>query len=157
MLPTRKSLNKETGGFTLLEVLLSLALISILATISIPVTQSWQQNNDINVAAVTIGQTLRRSQALSQAMAADSAWGVAVDSADNNKIILFRGDSFGSRDPSFDEEFDLPSTISLTGLNEIVYSKSSGLPSSTGSFNLTSINNQSRGVTVNVKGIVGYQ
>ena len=41
---------KRKGGYTLLEVLLSVAIISAIAGFSIPVLQSFQNRNDLDVA-----------------------------------------------------------------------------------------------------------
>ncbi len=151
----------ETGrrgrdGFTLLEVLMSIALISILAGLSLPFVPRWQQLNDIDIATVSIGQSLRRAQVLSQAISQDSLWGVGVDQGNNDQIVVFKGTSYASRDAAYDEVFDLPSTISVAGLNEVVFAKMTGLPSNIGTFALTTNTNQTSQVTVNSQGTVGY-
>lgn len=59
-------------GFTLLELLLSVAVISTLAGLSLPVYRTLLMKNDLDIAAVTTAQSLRRSQILSQAVDGDT-------------------------------------------------------------------------------------
>lgn len=137
----------------LLEVLLSVVLIAVLAVITIPIYQSFQVKNDLELAVNTVSQTLRRAQIFAESVASDTAWGVFVGSS---SITLFRGPSFSSRVTSSDEVFDLPSTISPGGLREFIFLKFSGEPQATGTLTLTSSANETKSVSVNSKGVVTY-
>ena len=140
-------------GFTLIEVLLSLALMALLAVMSVPVYQSFQVRNDLDIAAVTLAQTLRRAELLSQAVDGDSTWGVRIESG---LITLFKGASYGARDFNFDETFIVPTSITPSGAQEFVFAKLSGAPQSTGTVTFTSSINETRTITVNARGTVGY-
>lgn len=144
---------QATKGFTLLEMLLSVAAIAIIAGIGIPVYQSFQNRNDLDVAAETLAQTLRRAQILSQAVDGDTSWGLYAQSG---SITLFKGASYASRESAFDEAFDVPTSITLTGVSEIVFTKFTGLPQATGTITLTSNIGETRNVTLNAKGTVSY-
>ena len=139
-------------GFTLLEVLLSIAAIAILAGISIPVWRNLQVKNDLDIATTTIVQDLRRAQVLSQAVDGDTSWGVKVQSG---SIVLFKGTSYSTRDSTFDETFDLQSSITPSGTTEIVFAKFTGLPQTTGTITLTS-EQDSKNITINAKGMVDF-
>lgn len=144
---------KRVTGFTLLEVLLSIAIIGILAGISMPIYQSFQVKNDLDVAVNTIVQTLRRAQLLSQAVDGDSSWGVYMQ---NGSITLFQGADYSSHDSNFDEVFDVPTSITFSGIQEIVFTKFSGEPQTTGIITLNSSTNETRTITINEKGMVSY-
>lgn len=146
-----KKLNHERG-FTLLELLLSVAVISALAGLSLPVYRTLLQKNDLDIAAVTITQSLRRSQMMSQAVDGDTTWGVKVQSGN---IVIFKGTSYATRDSTFDETFDVPTSIGVSGTIEYIFSKVTGLPQATGTVNL-STESDARAVTVNAKGMVSY-
>jgi len=143
----------KNAGFTLLEILLSIAVISLIAGISIPIYQSFQVRNDLDIATVEIAQSLRRAQILSQAVDGDTSWGVSVQSA---SITLFKGTSYAARDTAFDELFDVPTSITPSGVSEIVFSKFFGNPQTIGTVTLTSNANETRTITINEKGMVSY-
>jgi len=140
-------------GFTLLEVLLSVATITVIAGIGIPVYQSLQVRNDLDIAAITTTQSLRRAQTLSTAVEGDTSWGVRVQSG---SITLFRGANYTGRDTNFDELFDMPTSIAPSGLQEVVFTKFSGEPQATGTVVLISNTNETRNITINAKGMVSY-
>ena len=143
----------DTEGITLIEVTLSIALIAIIAGISVPVYQSFQARNDLDIATVTIAHSLRRAQLLSQASDGDTNWGVVVQST---AISLFKGISYAARDASYDEIFDLPGSLAPSGVSEIVFTKFTGLPQTTGTIIITSNTNEARSITINQKGAVSY-
>lgn len=140
-------------GLTLIEVLLSLAVIAIIAGIGIPVYQSVQVRNDLDIALVTMAQTLRRAQVLSQGMDGDTHWGVKIETG---SITLFRGVSYEARETSFDEVFSMPESITPSGLSEVVLEKLTGFPQSTGTLTLTSSLQESKTLTLNEKGTISY-
>ncbi len=143
----------KNAGFTLLEVLLSVAAIAIIAGISVPIYQSFQVRNDLDIATVTIAQAFRRAQLLSQAVDGDTGWGVFVQSG---SITLFKGISYAARDTAFDEIFEVPTNITPTGVSEIVFTKFTGNPQTTGTIILTSSTNETRSIIINAKGMVNY-
>lgn len=140
-------------GFTLIEILLSITLISIIAGIGIPIYQSFQNRNSLNLATEGFVQLLRRAQTLSRAVDGDTSWGVYIAS---NTITLFQGLDFTNRNADFDELFDISSSVSITGLQEIVFSKFSGEPQSVGTTILTSLNNETKTITINTEGSIEY-
>ena len=140
-------------GFTLIEVLLSIAAIAVISGFSIPIYQSFQVKNDVDIAVTTLAQSLRRAQALSRASDGDTTWGLNITSG---SIILFKGTSFSVRDSSFDEVFSVPTSISPSGLGEIVFTKLSGEPQTAGIIILNSTTGETASVTVNAKGMVEY-
>lgn len=147
----------KNTGFTLLEILLSITTIAIIAGISIPIYQAFQNRNNLDIAAVTFAQTARRAQVLAQATDGDTSWGVR---AQIGSITLFKGTSYAGRDASYDETFDLPSSITpssaLGNFWEVVFTKFTGLPQATGTLTLTSVNNETRNITLNAKGTASY-
>ena len=146
-------MNPRMKGFTLLEILLFIAIISVVVGVAFPVSRAFQARNDLDIAATTAAQTLRRAQVLSQGMDGDISWGVRAQSG---SITLFRGASYATRDASLDEVFDVPSTITPSGITEIVFAKFTGDPTTTGMLALTSSDNEVINITINAKGTVSY-
>jgi prepilin-type N-terminal cleavage/methylation domain-containing protein len=144
---------KSKHGFTLIEVLFSVVLISFLAGITIPIYQSYQVRNDLDIAGTTFAQNLRRAQMLSQAEDGDASWGLY---ATTGNIILFKGASFALRDNAFDEATAIPENFIISGLSEVVFSKFYGVPQMTGTTTITSNINEKKDININEKGRVQY-
>lgn len=140
-------------GFTLLEIMLSVAMIGVIAGIGVPVYQSLQVRNDLDLAARYYSDALRRAQVLSQAVDGDTTWGVR---AEPGLITIFKGSSFALRDVSFDERMQISPNIGISGNTEIVFSKLFGLPNVTGNTSLTSVDGSSKNININAKGGLSY-
>ncbi len=141
------------NGFSLVELLLVVAVIGLLTALSLPVYQTFQVKNDLAVATTTVGQSLRRAQLLAQAVADDNTWGVMIQSG---SIVLFQGTSYSARDTTEDEIFTLPASITPTGQTEIVFNKLTGLPQTTGTTTLTTSTNETATIAINNQGTVTY-
>lgn len=144
---------RRERGFTLLEALLSVALISILAGVSLPVYNSFQNRSDLNITAQTVASMLRRAQVYARGANGDSQWGVKVQST---TATLFKGSAWTGHDTSYDETATIPGSTTVSGaLTEVIFSKLAGLPSTTtGNVTLTTTNGDTRTVTINAKGMV---
>src|SRR3990167_8395347 len=110
----------KNAGFTMIELLLSISIIAIIAGMSAPIYQAFQVRNDLDIATVSIVQSLRRAQILSEAVDGDSSWGVKVQSG---SIILFKGVNYATRDINFDEKFDVSASITPSGVSEVAFTK----------------------------------
>lgn len=144
---------KRSRGFTLIEMLLSVAIISVLAGMSVPVYQSFQVRNDLDIVANSYVESLRRGIVLAQTGEGDSSWGVNVA---NGNVVLFKGLSYLLRDPIFDEVFEIPASITSSGISEVVFTKFTGLPNVNGTMILTSNTNEVRNISINEKGMVDF-
>ncbi len=140
-------------GFNLIEVLLVLALIGLLVGITTPVYQVYMARNDLEVTVNTVIQSLRRAEILAQAVDGDMSWGINYN---NHILTLFKGVNYVNRDVDFDEIFEVPASISYTGLQEIIFAKFTGLPQVYGTIILTSSTNENRSITINPKGTINY-
>ena len=141
------------SGFTLLELLLSVSIITMLAGIGLPVYESFVRRNDLDQTTTSVVALVRRAQTYATSVYGDSAWGVSFSSSG---ATLFKGTVFSSRDTNFDEVVSMPGSVTQSGLGEVQFAKFSATPSTTGSVTLTSTINDSRTITVNAKGMVAY-
>lgn len=144
---------KNILGFTLIEMMLAVAVIGIITGISAPVYQSFQNRNNIDIAAASTAQSLRRAEALATAVDGDDSWGVKIQPG---SIILFKGASYEGRDTAFDEIFDVPASIVPSGLAQVVFARFSGIPQETGTITLTNNNADIRTIAINAKGTITY-
>ncbi len=140
-------------GFTLTEIILVVAMIVILASFTVPIYQNFQIKNDLNITVTTLAQTLRRAQVFSRAGEGDSSWGVKVISGN---ITLFKGQSYAVRDLNYDEVYNVPPSLSFSGIDEVVFSKLNGEANQSGDFSITSSAGDIKNINLNPKGIVSY-
>lgn len=143
----------NSKGFTMVELLLSVAILTALTGLSLPLYESFNRRNDLDLTTHSVAAAIRRAEAYSRGARGDSAWGVEFLSTG---ITLFKGTTYSSRDTSFDETLSLPGSVTASGLTELTFTKLSGQPNTTGSLTLQSTTNTSRTITVNVEGMVDY-
>ena len=97
---SKLSKRNKTSGFTLLEVLLSIAVIGLIAGIGTPIYLSLQTRNDLYIAENSTVHSLRHAQLLSQIVDGDSSWGIYLQ---NGSVTIFRGLNYSSRNTDFDK------------------------------------------------------
>lgn len=119
----------KKSGFTLIEILLSIVMIGILSMISVPIYQSFQDKNNLNIATQTIVQALRQTQTYAYSGKEDSDWGVhigAINPEAQESCIIFKGSDYDNRDQNFDELIDLPKNITHSANQDIIFTKFTG-------------------------------
>lgn len=149
----RQSAIGNSCGFTLLEMLLVVSLVGVIMSFSVFINYSFYINNDVDVATLNTVQAIRRAQNLAMGTAEDSVWGIRTN---GDNVTLFKGAVYANRDTDFDEIFDLPKSVVISGLSEIIFDKLSGNPQSIGSIILTAPNDLNRSITINEKGVISY-
>lgn len=112
-------------GFTLIEVMLSVAIITILALLASPFYGRFIFSQEVPVVRDELGGSFAKAQLYSMTGKQAASWGVA---ADGQRIVLFQGNSFASRDQAFDEVFVLHPRVTLSGLDEVVFARVTGRP-----------------------------
>lgn len=137
----------------MIEVALSLSILAIMFAMSMPMYRIFMIRNDLDIATMNLVQNLRRAQTLSQVSDGDSTWGVHIGVG---SILIYKGLSYETRDIAFDEDTSMPTSITISGLNNIMFAKVTGAPQSVGTTTLTSYTNEIRNVTINQKGMVDY-
>ena len=141
------------NGFTLIEVLLSVAILTLLTGLSLPVYETFMRRNDLDLTTQQVAAALRRAQTYARSVNRDSVWGVEVQTG---TVTLFQGTNFATRNQNYDETFSIPSTVTASGLSGVQFAKLNETPNTTGTITLTSNANASRTITVNAKGMVEY-
>ena len=125
---------QSKNGFTLIEMVLVLLLVGLLAALVIPPSLTFFQTTRLNSASWQLLAVLRQAQTSALNQKNDGAYGVYLD---NNNYTFFKGTSYSSRDPSYDETYSWPRGIEAEGPTEIVFSKLSGFPQAAGEITLT--------------------
>lgn len=147
------ALIKLSAGFTILEILLVVALIAIVAGIGIPFYYSFVIRNNIDLAEEIVYEAYTKSQIKAQAGDRDTTWGTYIE---DGKATVFSGSSYATRNVTHDEIFSFSENISVSGLVEVVFSKLTGETNITGSTVLTSSAGDTRTITINEKGAITF-
>jgi prepilin-type N-terminal cleavage/methylation domain-containing protein len=143
---------KNKKGFSLIELLVVLAIFSILLVISNSVYVSFRSSSNLKIATTSVVQAIRHAQINSQSVKEDSKWGVEILS---NKIVVFKGENYATREVSADQNLDLPKGIIPTGVSEIVFEKLFGSTNTIGTIVLTNSAGV-KNISINEKGTVSY-
>ncbi|MFH1292333.1 MAG: hypothetical protein ABIH87_04025 [bacterium] len=143
-------------GFTLIELLVVVGISIVLAIVATPIYGGLQVRAQLNETSAQLSQTLRTAQQRSLSGYGNSAHGVKLQS---QGYILFQGDSYALRQSAYDRGIDLAESLSLLlsltgGVDEVVFSLSSGLPSATGTINLIHSVDGNRQISINDLGMV---
>lgn len=139
------------SAFTLLEILVTISVIAALSFLSLSLSRRLLIRGDVQRSGEQAVQALARAQALARNGQGDAPWGYHVPTG-----TLFKGSTFAVRDPAFDEQYPVPSSITASGsLTEVTYSPLEGRPSATGNILLigTEGEQQSILITVSEEGI----
>ncbi len=132
-------------GFTLLELILVSGIAILLCTLVVPAYRNCLIRNDLSIATGQVTQALARTRLLSESGKYDTGWGFNVSSG-----TLYKGNSYDLRDPNFDEHYFVPTTIEVSGIQDIFYEKLTGIPSQTGQIILTTRTNEQRRVIIDM-------
>ena len=136
----------------MLELLLVIATAILVAALTIPVGIRFFQTQTLDETTAGILETLRRAQTQAMFQKNDSAFGVKFLS---DSYVLFQGSSY-EEIPSEDESFSLPSGITTTGIDEVVFAKLTGIPNPSGTLTITS-GNDSQALNINSQGKIERQ
>jgi len=148
-------------AFTLIELLIVMAVMVILAVATIPIYGNLQVSSQLNDASSEIIQFLRTAQQESMARYNTAAHGVKLQA---DRYILYQGSTHALRDSDYDRETILDSSMelswSLSGTgqsDEVNFSKGLGMPDMTGTITLTHDVQGTRIISVNSYGKVEEQ
>ena len=140
-------------GLTLSEILIVVAIIAILISFTLPLGLDFYRSQQLETQSQGVIQALRRAQLKAMSVEDDSRFGVYLT---NDNYTLFKGSSYLTRDVNFDEVFDLPMIINVSGLTEVVFFKLEGKPNVTGNIILSS-NEDMRTIHINEVGRVNLK
>ncbi len=136
-------------GFALIELLIIIALITVVSVFAIPFTQSFRVSSDLYTSADDILKTLRRAREQAIFGENNEGWGVYFDSV-NYRLTIYQGGDFNTRAKDYDQtvEYSSAFTVNTDFGNSINFSKNSGQPSALGAVTVASQNNQN--VIINI-------
>lgn len=146
-------MREEKKGFTLIELVISLGLVSLLCSVAFAFSFQNIRSNSLLTATQGVVFSLRQAQTFARAGEGDVPWGVYVQSG---SITVFAGGSYATRDTSLDRLLSISDDVVFSGDTEFVFSAFSGEPYWSGGMVLAIPDISSTSVSVNVEGTVIY-
>ncbi len=149
---------KKLPGLSLVEVLLSVTLLTIMSFVMLPIAQNMLTMNELDTAITTLASNLRNAQTSAKTGKGDATWGLKINA---NQIIIFKGANYAARDVNFDALATISTKIVVTGTDEVVFSKMEGrasfpgTPSTPGTISLK-LDNQTKTISINPRGGLIY-
>ncbi|MFH1820488.1 MAG: prepilin-type N-terminal cleavage/methylation domain-containing protein [Candidatus Nealsonbacteria bacterium] len=152
-------------GFTILEVLIVVAILVILVAIAVPAYHIFLKGSDLNSSTEEIISILRLAQVRTLSSENDSSWGVYFSTSTvPHQYTLFQGLSYVSREPLADEVYQVSKSIEIESMsvagggNEIVFDRIVGTTAKFGQISLRIISDpsQTRDIYIDNSGRAGF-
>ncbi len=144
------------SGVSFIEVLMAIAIISILTSVGVSGYLAYKKGTEIDLNSQQVVNLIRETQGKAKAMKFDGAWGIKITSS---QAIIFQGTSFASHTQAQapDEATSLKGLVSVSGINEIVFDKLTGLPTPGSVGTLTLGNGETNKIIqINAEGLISY-
>lgn len=151
-------LNKR--GFTLIELILVIGILSVIFAISAPIYGNWQVAIQSDTAAIEIKTALELAKSRSRSGYYNSEHGVYFDINESgaDSYTIYKGQNYALRDQGQDDLRVLSNCLNLsTSLptNEINFSKGLGEQSATGTITIVnSATSQTQTLSINELGVI---
>ena len=148
---------KKIFGFSLLETIITLAILAVVSTILVYAFSSFRAAQDLSEAHANIIGMIKDARARTLASDANSNYGVHFEIS---RAVLFKGNSYSSSDPNNDIYF-LPATTELNPINltssavDTVFTRLNGTTTTSGTITIRSLRNSAtRVITLEPTGVV---
>jgi Tfp pilus assembly protein FimT len=123
---------KKHNSFTLFELLIILALLSLILITVVPLGLNFFQRQSLGEVTASLASVLKMAQDRAIAGKLDSSWGVKIFRDQGYYVLfpLFNANSFDdpTRDKSYDEVFRFSPIVQISGADEIIFEKFTGKP-----------------------------
>ena len=141
----------DNKGFTLIEIFIVIAIMGILAAITVPTLISSYRNYVFHGERDLAVSLLRRARGMSLAGTDSKDHGLKITSA---SYTIFEGSSWAARDTSQDQDTPHDNTVAISGGSEIVFGYLTGRSVAT-ILTLTDGSNAAS-VSINLEGLISW-
>ncbi len=139
-------------GFTILEMLVVLGILAVIFGLGLIVSLDFYRQKILSVERDAVVSVLRRARSEALNNVNQSNHGVYLA---GSNYVIFQGNYYASRNPSFDEIFDKSNGVTVGGLSEIVFSSLAGGANVSGTVSLSN-GTQILNVSVNSEGRIDW-
>lgn len=153
-------LKSHTKGITLIEVIIVIALLTILAQISLSGDISFYRKKTFNEEVDNLYLSFMRTRVTSMhnvcygiSCTDGKPHGVHIEA---DRYVLFQGNLFSHRDVAYDEIVFFPPSVSATSLGDVVFEQLSG-NTNAGTITITDGESRVAQILVNTEGRIEKQ
>jgi type II secretory pathway pseudopilin PulG len=154
-----RSLIRGKKGYTLIEMMPVIVISIIIAAAAFTLQGKFMVNAYLDSDSEAVVQKLRVAQTRSMTGIENSEWGVYFDNAED-KVVLFKGSNYSTRDTAFDEETEFKSSIDLSfvslngGGDEVIFERVSGITTQHGSVEISNNISEANTISISPEGTV---
>jgi type II secretory pathway pseudopilin PulG len=157
---------RASFGFTVLEVLVVIAMIGAVAVLAVPFLSSGLSSNDASIASAEASDALREAQAAVMSGKENARFGVHFE---GSKFVLFKGAAYNGADPD-NAAHQLTGRVTATAVTlspggactlpagtgncDVHFASRKGIPTETGSITFTGSGGETQTVTINAAGMI---
>ena len=127
--------NSSPRGFTLIEILMTLAIITLLASMGLAVSVGTYRSYAFNTEQDILMSLLMKTRQQALTNVDEAPHGLFITPSE---YVLFEGASYAARAQSKDEHISADAAITKSGLNEVVFSQLAGESNASGTIMLAS-------------------
>lgn len=125
LIPNSKLENRNSKGFTLLELLIVIGLLVIFTVMTVPYTFDFFSVRVLEEDTSRVANVLQRAQSNAKSGRDDSDWGVRFFQ-DEGRYEIFRGDD--CEEGTTYQTFRLSAEVDIEGVDCIIFERHSGDP-----------------------------
>lgn len=151
--------NKNKNGFTLIEILVTIAIFMIIIGIAVATTRSFSDTVNLDNAGKIIGTNIKLAKTRSISALNDTNYGVHFE---GDQITVFAGSVFDAGDPA-NKVVTLPDNVEIYNINvigwpDLVFGRLTGTTNNFGTIGIRLINNPSKTkqLVINSEGQIDY-
>lgn len=119
---------KHEKGFTFIEIILVVAIMITIGALAASLSGNFFFGRGADITLETLRSNIREAQLFSLEGKNGSEWGVALR---NGSIVFFQGLNYDSRDSGFDMAYDVPYGVTVSGFDEVIAERGTGVISGT--------------------------
>ncbi len=143
--------SRSQNGVTFIELILVVAIILTIGIMSTAFYSRFLTQNSVDNVTDQFAGQLRKAQIYTMmGKQSGGVWGVNYSS---NRITLFQGNSYATRNTALDETFTVNANITVSGITDVTFARLTGIPSSSPTITVAGNNSQNI-LTVNSMGVV---
>ncbi len=151
----KSQISNLKSGFTVVEILIVIAIATLLVSFGVAALRSFQFQVELNTASQKIVTILRTARTKTLASEGASSYGVHFDDS-NGRFIFFKGNTYNPNDPD-NISYDLSESVEISSVDlagdgmSVVFARVEGTTINDGNVVISSIRDESLSKTIYIQ------